>query len=77
MRMKIAMALISVIFMLVVAIISDVFHLLPDSDEAVLLELMSTISLFGSVLFLSEARKVLPSGIWQSRFVFRSFYYFS
>lgn len=60
MRMKIAMALMSVIFMLVVAIISNVFHLLPGADEAVLLELMSIISLFGSVIFLLEARKVLP-----------------
>lgn len=60
MRMKIAMALMSVIFMLAVAIISNVFHLLPGKDEFVLLELMSMISFFGSVLFLLEARKVLP-----------------
>jgi len=60
MRIKIAMALMSVIFMLVVAIISNVFHLLPGSNESVLVELMSIISLFGSVLFLLEARKVLP-----------------
>jgi hypothetical protein len=65
MRIKIAMALMSVIFMLVVAIIFNVFHLLPGSDEAVLLELMSTISLFGSVLFLLEAGKVLPR--WHRR----------
>lgn len=60
MRIKIAMALMSVIFMFVVAIISNVFHLLPGSDEAVLLELMSAISLFGSLLFLLEARNALP-----------------
>lgn len=60
MRIKIAMALMSVIFMFVVAIIFNVFHFLPGSDEAVLLEVMSTISFFGSVLFLLEARKVLP-----------------
>jgi hypothetical protein len=60
MRIKIAMALMSVIFMFVVAIISNVFHFLPGSDEAVLLEVMSIISFFGSVLFLLEARKVLP-----------------
>ncbi|WP_292389235.1 hypothetical protein [Methanosarcina sp. UBA5] len=60
MRIKIAMALMSVIFMFVVAIISNGFYLLPGSDEAVLLEVMSTISLFGSVLFLLDTRKVLP-----------------
>ena len=60
MRMKIAMALMSVIFMLVVAIISNIFHLLPGSNESVLVELMSIISFFGSLLFLSEAKKVLP-----------------
>lgn len=54
------MALMSNIFMLAVAIISNVFRLLPGSDEAVLLEVMSTISLFGSVLFLLDARKTLP-----------------
>ena len=48
------------IFMLVIAIISSAFHLMPGSDEAVLVELMSVISLFGSVIFLVEARKVLP-----------------
>lgn len=60
MRIKIAMALMSVVFMFVVGILSNGFYLLPGTDEDVLLELMSTISLFGSVLFLLEARKVLP-----------------
>ncbi|KKH97836.1 hypothetical protein EO95_11775 [Methanosarcina sp. 1.H.T.1A.1] len=60
MRIKIAMALMSVIFMAVIAIITNLFHLLPGSDEAVIVEFMSTISLFGSVLFLLEARKELP-----------------
>ncbi|AKB48658.1 hypothetical protein MSKOL_2881 [Methanosarcina sp. Kolksee] len=60
MRIKIAMALMSVVFMFVVGILSNGFYLLPGTDEDVLLELMSTISLFGSVLFVLEARKVLP-----------------
>ena len=60
MKIKIAMALMSVIFMIGVAIITNLFHLLPGSDETVLLLLMSTISLLGSVLFLLEARKELP-----------------
>lgn len=60
MRVKIAMALMSVVFMFVVGILSNGFYLLPGTDEDVLLELMSTISLFGSVIFLLEVRKVLP-----------------
>jgi hypothetical protein len=68
MRIKIAMALMSVIFMVVIAIISNGFHLLPDSNESVIVEFMSTISLFGSVLFLLEARKVLPG--WYLAFPF-------
>ncbi|HPS89471.1 MAG TPA: hypothetical protein PLC35_05800, partial [Methanosarcina vacuolata] len=60
MKIKIAMALMSVVFMFVVGILSNGFYLLPGTDEDVLLELMSTISLFGSVLFVLEARKVLP-----------------
>ncbi|HIH95266.1 TPA: hypothetical protein HA338_14990 [Methanosarcina acetivorans] len=60
MRTKIAIALMSVIFMLAVAIISNMFYLLPGSNESVLVELMSTISFFGSLIFLSDARKVLP-----------------
>lgn len=54
------MALMSVIFMFVVGIITNTFHLVPGSNESVLLELMSIISLLGSVLFLLEARKALP-----------------
>lgn len=46
--------------MFVVGILSNGFYLLPGTDEDVLLELMSFISLFGSVLFLLEVRKVLP-----------------
>jgi len=54
------MALMSFIFMFVVGILSNGFYLLPGTDEDVLLELMSSISLFGSVLFLLEGKKVLP-----------------
>ena len=46
--------------MFVVGILSNGFYLLPGTDEDVLLELMSFISFFGSVLFLLEGRKVLP-----------------
>ncbi|WP_243466392.1 hypothetical protein [Methanosarcina mazei] len=53
------MALMSFIFMFVVGILSNGFYLLPGTDEDVLLELMSFISFFGSVLFLLEGRKVL------------------
>lgn len=59
-RIKIAMTLMSVIFMFVVGILSNGFYFLPGTDEDVLLELMSFISFFGSVLFLLEGRKVLP-----------------
>ncbi|WP_082088975.1 hypothetical protein [Methanosarcina siciliae] len=60
MRTKISMTLMSVIFMLAVAMISNIFHLLPGRNESVLLVLMSSISFFGSLLFLSETRKILP-----------------
>ncbi|WP_231589773.1 hypothetical protein [Methanosarcina siciliae] len=46
--------------MLAVAMISNIFHLLPGRNESVLLVLMSSISFFGSLLFLSETRKILP-----------------
>lgn len=59
-RIKIAMALMSFIFMFAIGILSNGFYLLPGTDEDVLLELMSFISFFGSVLFLLEGRKVLP-----------------
>ena len=62
------MALMSVIFMFVVGILSNGFYLLAGTDEDVLLELMSSISLFGSVLFLLEGRKVLPR--WYLAFPF-------
>lgn len=60
MRIKIAMLLMSVIFMLAIAVIFNISKLLPDNSDYALAGLMSIISLFGSVLFLLEARKVLP-----------------
>jgi len=58
MKIRIAMSLMSVIFMLAIAVILINFRY--GYDAYALAGLMSIISLFGSMLFLLEARKALP-----------------
>lgn len=75
MRIKIALALMSAIFIMVWVAILLGYILLSSPLQLIrrpvlFIELLSIISFLGSVFFWWKQEKYYPDGIWQSRYVF-------